>query len=85
MLFISFSSPDAVLVQAVQVLLGALGLGGPAVQVLETLPGTDALLGRLLGNVQLAAERQAGLGTVVHKQHRVAVVALKEQERMRKS
>lgn len=77
------SWPDAVLVQGVQVLFGALGLWGPTVQVLEALPSTDALLGRLLRNVQLAAKRQAAFGAVVHEQHRVTVVALEDHKRVR--
>lgn len=72
--------PDAVLVQTVQFIVISLRLGGPAVQVLEAFPGTDTLLGRLLWNIQLATKRQAAFGAVIHKQHRVTVVALEEQE-----
>lgn len=62
--------------QGVQVLVGALGLRGSTVQVLETFPGTDALLGCLLRNIQLATKCQAAFGVVIHKQHWVTVVAL---------
>lgn len=72
------SLPDAVLVQGVQFLVGGLGLWGPAVQILEALPGADALLGRLLGDIQLTPEGQVGFSTVIHKQHRETVVALQE-------
>lgn len=72
------SLPDAVLVQGVQILVGGLGLWGPAVQILEALPGADALLGRLLRDVQLAPERQAGFSAIVDKQHRETVMALQE-------
>lgn len=75
------SLPDAVLVQRVQILVGGLGLWGPTVQILEALSGADALLGRLLRDVQLAPERQAGFSTVVDKQHREAVMALQERRR----
>lgn len=72
--------PDAVLVQGFQVCIRALGLWGPTVQILETFPGTDALLGCLLRNVQLATKCQAAFGTVIHKQYRVTVMALEEQK-----
>lgn len=72
------SLPDAVFVQGAQILVGGLGLWGPAVQVLETLPGANALLGRLLRDVQLAPECQGGFGAIVHKQHRETVMALQE-------
>lgn len=70
------SLPDAVLVQGVQSLVGGLGLWGPTVQVLEALSGADALLGRLLRDVQLAPKGKAGFSTIVDKQHREAVMAL---------
>lgn len=75
-----FLLPDAVLVHGVQVLLSGLALWGPTVQILETFPGTDALLGRLLRNVQLATKGQAAFSAVVHKQYWVAVMALKEHK-----
>lgn len=75
------SLPDAVLVQGVQILVGGLAVRGPTVQILEALSGADALLGRLLRDVQLAPKRQAGFSTVVDKQHREAVMALQERGR----
>lgn len=72
--------PDAVLVNSGQVFVSGLVIWGPTVQVLETFPGTDALLSCLLGNVQLPAKCQAALGAVVYKQHRVTVMALQKQE-----
>lgn len=72
--------PDAVLVKGVQVFVGALGLWGPTVQVLETFSGTNTLLGCLFGNIQLSTECQAAFGAVVYKQHRVTVMALQKQQ-----
>lgn len=69
--------------EGVQVLLGALGFRGSAIQVLETLPGADALLGCLLRNIQFATKCQAAFGTVIYKQHRVTVMALKEEKHSR--
>lgn len=65
--------------ESVQVLVGVLGLRGSTVQVLKTLPGADALLGRLLRNIQFATKCQAAFGTIIHKQHRVTIMALEEK------
>lgn len=75
------SLPDAVLVQAVEILVGGLGLWGPTVQILEALPGADALLGHLLWDVQLAPKGQAGFSAIVDKQHWETVMALQEYGR----
>lgn len=75
-----FLLPDAVPVQGFQVRICTLGLWGPTVQILETFPGTDALLGCLLRDVQLATKCQAAFGAIIHKQHRVTVMALEKQK-----
>lgn len=73
--------PDAVFVQTVEVLVGALALWGAAVKVLETLPGTDAFLRCLFRNVQFTAERQAAFGPVVDKEDGVTIMALGTQRK----
>lgn len=75
--------PDAVLVKGVQFFVGALGLWGPTVQVLETFSSTNTFLGCLFGNIQLSTKCQAAFGTVVYKQHRVTVMALQKQQHER--
>lgn len=66
--------PDAVFVQRFQ--SSFFVLSAFLVQVLETLPGTQPLLNALLGHVQFPAKANGPFSSVIHKQHRVAVVAL---------